>query len=157
MLRRAMKTPAAGEATGTHSHTLTRVHYVAEGVVKVASYRGCFGSSRLRFFRSCSSEHRTAETPLPAPALPRTARRGFRLFDWSSDFPPAQQSSHLSLTSSLVIQQQEISTNTSRSTPEPPPGQDRPDSPLSQDSGYWSQSQPHQRPYYQKEDAAVVG
>ncbi|TNM99682.1 hypothetical protein fugu_012715 [Takifugu bimaculatus] len=114
------------------------------------------GDTCSRFFRSCSSGHRTADTPVSGCVLPRTASRGFRLFDWSSDFPPAEQPSHLSRTSSLVTQQQEIS----------PPGQsaasrhtdsneDRPDSPLSQDSAYWSQSQPHQRPSYQKEDAAV--
>lgn len=132
----------------------------------------------FRFFRSCSSGGRTVDAPVPRHLLARTASRGFRLFDWSSDFPSTDQSGHLVLTSSSITQQQfqhqEISTSTSRPTQMPPPGQstasrntdhheDPPDSPLSQDSAYWSQSQPCKSPDYQQEqpfsqeDAASVG
>lgn len=112
------------------------------------------------------------DAPGPRHLLTRTASRGFRLFDWPSNVPSMDQSGHLTLTSSSVTQQQflhqEISTSTSRPTQMPPPGQsaasrnanhneDPPDSPLSQDSAYWSQSQPCKSPDDQQEDAASVG
>lgn len=135
----------------------------------------CLCIPTCRFFSPGSSGHRTdsaptsspTPTPTPAPSQsaglavcvedspspppsplltpPRAASQGFRLFDWPSKVPSTKQPAHLH--------------------PEEAPAragsEERPDSPLSQDSAYWSQFQPHKGPdskqeEEEEEDAAPV-
>lgn len=101
------------------------------------------------------------DTPSPPPSQsltsPRPASQGFRLFDWPSNVPPTEPSGNLKLRSGPTAQRSasagrpardEAAASTNSDSSEDPP-----DSPLSQDSAYWSQSQPYKSPYYKKEEA----
>lgn len=111
----------------------------------------------FRFFSTCSSGTRTtdrsthgADPPAPSPVPPIQTSE-------TSDPPPSQSSTSPRRTSLRPFDRPskspsseglvKLEQKTSRSTggvhpPCPEDSEDPPDSPLSQDSAYWSQSQP---------------
>lgn len=114
------------------------------------------------------------DTPSPPPSQstsPRTASQGLRLFHWSGNSPLTEQSRKSNSTSGLVALQQfqykketfYPSTKNHRSHGETSPPcpsfnhgntvdkDDLPDSPPSQDSAYFSQSQPYFTSCHKKE------
>lgn len=110
------------------------------------------------------------DTPSPPPSQswtsPRPASQGSGLFDWPSNVPSMKRSPKLDLASGSTAQQhfhaEEVPASASRSSRDrsaastsTDDSEDPPDSPLSQDSAYWSQSQPYKGPYYKKEEAVL--
>lgn len=110
------------------------------------------------------------DTPSPPPSQsltsPRPASQGSGLFDWPSNVPSMKQSPKLDLASGSTAQQhfhpEGVPASASRSSRDQSAAststdnsEDPPDSPLSQDSAYWSQSQPYKRPDYKKEEAVL--
>lgn len=104
------------------------------------------------------------DTPSPPPSQsltsPRPASQGFRLFDWPSNVPSTKLPPNLKLPSGST---EEIPANASRSSRDQSAAstntdssEDPPDSPVSQDSAYWSQSQPYKSPYYKKEEQGAA-
>lgn len=124
---------------------------------------GASHSLPIQSIKSAGSVVCFQDSPSPPPlqslSSPRPASQGLRLFDWSSHVLSTKHSNmkvpeEISASVSKTSRDQSV-TNTDSS-------EETPDSPLSQDSAYWSQSQLYKRPYYRKgeavfqEDAACV-
>lgn len=99
--------------------------------------------------------------PLQSLSSPRQASQGLRLFDWSSHVLSTKHS-NMKVPEEISASVSKTSRDQSAARTNTDSSEETPDSPLSQDSAYWSQSQLYKSPYYRRgeavfqEDAACV-
>lgn len=112
----------------------------------------------IQSIKSAGSVACFQDSPAPLQSLssPRPASQGLRLFGWSSHVRSTKHSNM------KVPEEMSASRDQSAARTHTVSSEEAPDSPLSQESAYWSQSQLYKRPYCRQgeavfqEDAACV-